>query len=239
MTPELATVRAAVLAGWRLDVAQRPGGAWADLGDVVVHATGLPAAQWNGGHVTGPRPRLDLVGSFFAERSLPWGVLLPAELELRPPGLDLLRDQPLMTRPLPAPAPAWPSGLTVRGDAPAADVAAVQAAAFGDDPDLALAFVAPQATATWSRFLTAYDGGDPVGTAQVVLAGASAGVYGVAVVEGQRGRGLGAALTAGVLELASAAGFSRAHLNPSELGRGVYARLGFRDLTPWRIWVPR
>lgn len=231
-------MRAAVVAGWRLDVTRRPGGAWADVGDVAVHATGLPSAQWNGGHVTGPQPRLDLVERFFAERSLPWGVLVPAELDLAAPGLHLLREQPLMSRALPGPPPRWPAGLSVRGDAPAADVASVQAAAFGDDPDLALAFVEPQAAAPWSRFLTAYDGAAPVGTAQVVLAGGSAGVYGVAVVPGARRSGLGAALTAGVLELASAAGFRRAHLNPSAPGRGVYARLGFTDLPAWRIWAP-
>ncbi|MDP3713461.1 MAG: hypothetical protein Q8R60_13380 [Mycobacteriales bacterium] len=57
-----------------------------DLGDVAVHATGLPAAQWNGGHVTGPHPRVDHVEQFFTTRSLPWGVLVPAELQLRPWG---------------------------------------------------------------------------------------------------------------------------------------------------------
>jgi GNAT superfamily N-acetyltransferase len=235
---DLDAVREAVVAGWQVDAASRPGGAVAEVGGARAHATGLPLPPWNGAFATDDGVRPEELAGWFAERGVPWGLLLPSELGLRPTGMRHVQDQPLMARPLPAPDVAVPPGVVLRTDAPATDVGRVQAAAFGLAEDLAVAFVAPQVDAPWSRFVTAYAGDVAVGSAQVVLAGASAGVYGVGVLEEHRGRGLGLALTAAVLGVASDAGLAAAHLNPSELGRGVYARLGFTDLPAWSVWEP-
>ena len=82
--------------------------------------------------------------------------------------------------------------------------------------------------------MTAYDGA-PVSTATLVVADGVAAVYGVGTVIGWRGRGLGRAVTLAVLHEARARGCDLAFLNPSDLGYGVYARLGFRDAPGWRV----
>jgi GNAT superfamily N-acetyltransferase len=134
-----------------------------------------------------------------------------------------------------------PAGLEVTGRAVTTDVAKVQSEAFGDPYDVTLAFVAPTvgpAAAPPQRTLTAYDGDEPVGVATVAWMGTVAGIYGVAVREPWRRRGIGAALTARCLHRAASAGCDLAYLNPSEIGYGVYASLGFVDAPPMRVWVP-
>src|SRR5688572_25894269 len=49
----LSRQRQATYRFWREDVSVRPGGAWADLGGVQVHTTGLPPRHWNGAFLTG------------------------------------------------------------------------------------------------------------------------------------------------------------------------------------------
>ena len=132
-------------------------------------------------------------------------------------------------------------GLAARTDAPAADVATVQSEAFGDEYDVALAFVTPtleQHARPPQRTITSYDGTEPVGCATVAFLDGMAGIYGVSVRERWRRRGLGAALTAECLHLAAAQGCDVAYLNPSPMAYDVYASLGFRDALPFRIWVP-
>jgi predicted N-acetyltransferase YhbS len=65
-----------------------------------------------------------------------------------------------------------------------------------------------------------------------------AGIYGVAVRDAWRRRGIGAGLTALCLRRARDAGCDLAYLNPSDAGYGVYASLGFVDAAPMRIWLP-
>ena len=136
----LARQRAATVAAWRADVATRPAGAWEQLRDVAVHATGIPVVQWNGAHVTGPDPDLAAARAWFAARGLPWGVLVPAELPYLPP-TPVVTEQRVMLRDL-EDLPPVPD-LQVRWD-DADGAAAVQREAF-DDP-LAEAFV----TRSWS-----------------------------------------------------------------------------------------
>jgi GNAT superfamily N-acetyltransferase len=242
---DLARQRAATFRFWREDVGARPAGEWADLAGVQVHTTGLAPRHWNGGHVT---RTTDLgavvpeIASWFAERGKPWGLLVPAELELTPPGLTHATDQQVMLRRLDAlPDAVLPGDVEATDRAVATDVARVQAEAFGDPYDVTLAFVAPTvgpAPAPPQRTLTAYDGDEPAGVATVAWMGTVAGIYGVAVRERWRRRGIGAALTAQCLQRAAAAGCDLAYLNPSEIGHGVYASLSFVDALPMRVWLP-
>ena len=238
----LARQRAATYRYWRESVAQRPGGAWADLGGVQVHTTGLPPRHWNGAHLTGPAnldQRLPEVAAWFAARDKPWGLLVPDEAHVVPRGLEHAGDAPVMLRDLTA--LPQPPVLHVRWDAPAEQVAVVHAEAFGDPYDLALAFAAPtlRTDATpRQRTVAVYDGAEPAGVATVALLGDVAGIYGVAVREGWRRRGLGAALTVHCLHAAAQAGCDLVYLNPSAMAYGVYAALGFVDAPPFRIWVP-
>jgi GNAT superfamily N-acetyltransferase len=242
---DLARQRAAAFRFWREDVSRRPGGDWADLGGVHVHTTGLAPRQWNGAHVTRPLdvdPIVPRVAEWFAERDKPWGVLIPAELELTPSELTHLTDQPVMLLKLDALQPApLPTGIAVTDRAPTADVAQVQSEAFGDPYDVTRAFVGPTlgaGAAPPQQTVVAYDGPEPVGCATAARMGDVVGVYGVAVREKWRRRGIGAALTHTVLAHARGLGCDLAYLNPSDVGVGMYSSLGFKGALPMRIWVP-
>lgn len=235
--------RAAQLRYWRDDAATRPGGEWAVFGGVQAHTTGLAPRHWNGAHLAAPDDLatvLPQVAAWFAVRGRLWGLLVPAELGIRPPGMRHVTDQPVMLRGVrDLPAPVLPDGLILRWDAPAAAVARVQAEAFGDAYDEALAFAAPQlapGALPPQRTVTAYAGIDPVGVATVARMDDVAGIYGVAVRERWRRRGIGAALTAQVMAAAAEDGCDLLYLNPSDAGHGVYASLGFRDAAPLHIW---
>jgi ribosomal protein S18 acetylase RimI-like enzyme len=76
----------------------------------------------------------------------------------------------------------------------------------------------------------AYMDGVPVASAMTLVSHRVAGVFYVATVEHARRRGLGDALT----RMAARAGFElgaqAAWLGASEMGAGLYRRIGFRDL---------
>ena len=222
---------------WQEDARTRPAGGWADLGGLVVHATGIPVRHWNGAHLLEPSgtAALDACAAWFARRGLPWGVLVPSELDLEPPGLRHLLDQPLMLRDLEA-LPPLPD-LDLRWGT-TSDAARVQAEAFGDALADVEALLGPKRTNAACGVVTAYDGSTPVSTATVVVADGVAGVFGVGTVASHRRQGLGAAVTLAALHEAARRGCDLAYLNPSELGYGVYAALGFTDAPPWRVWVP-
>ena len=243
---DLARQRAATLRFWREDVSGRPAGEWMDLDGVQLHTTGLEPRQWNGAHVSREMdldPIVPVVSAWFRERRKPWGLLIPAELELTPPGLRHATDQKVMLRRLDAPpeSPPLPDRIQVTDRAPTVDVAQVQSEAFGDPYDVMLAFLVPPLgpkAAPPQKTLTAYDIHEPVGCATVVQMDGVAGIYGVAVREKWRRRGIGAALTAMCLQRAAANGCDLAYLNPSDVGHRMYASLGFVDAPPMRVWVP-
>ena len=86
------------------------------------------------------------------------------------------------------------------------------------------------------RILVAWVDGEPVGEATGYLADGTVGIFGVGVVEGARRRGIGAALTA---RAATAFG-DRADLvwlQPSDMARAMYERLGFRRVSDWEVWI--
>jgi GNAT superfamily N-acetyltransferase len=139
------------------------------------------------------------------------------------------------------PVASLPDAFDLTDRAPVADVATVQSEAFGDPYDVTYAFVEPKLgprAAPPQLTLTAYAGSEPVACATVVWMDGVAGVYGVAVREAWRRQGLGAGLTAACLQQAARAGCDLAYLNPSDIGYGVYASLGFVDALPLRVWVP-
>ena len=88
--------------------------------------------------------------------------------------------------------------------------------------------------------LLAWDGDRAVGCGTVFLDAGTAGVYNIAVLESARGRGIGYAVTAALMNVGVAAGCTNAVLHASELGRPVYERLGFEEVcqTPQWIWMP-
>ena len=88
--------------------------------------------------------------------------------------------------------------------------------------------------------LLAWEGERPVGCGTVYLDAGTAGVYNIAVLESARGRGIGYAVTAALMNVGVAAGCTNAVLHASELGRPVYERLGFEEVcqTPQWVWMP-
>ena len=69
-----------------------------------------------------------------------------------------------------------------------------------------------------------------VSTAVGITVDGATGVFNVATPPEHRGRGYGAALTSRVVRDGFAAGSRFAFLESSEIGYGVYRRLGFREV---------
>jgi GNAT superfamily N-acetyltransferase len=223
------------VAVWRADAQARPQGAWAKLDGLALHSTGIPERHWNGAILTSYSGLAQLAeaGEWFAQRHLPWGLLIPSDFDGVPPGLLHVVDQPVMLRELTDLAPV-PS-MELRWDA-GEDASLVQAGAFGVDAHLAREFVLPKLQSPVGAVVVGYDAGLPVTTATLFAVDGVAAVYGVGTSESHRRKGLGAAITLAVLHEAVRRGCDLAFLNPSDSGYGVYRRLGFRDAAPNRIY---
>ncbi len=77
---------------------------------------------------------------------------------------------------------------------------------------------------------TAYLGAEPVACAMTLVSHRVAGVFYVATVEHARRRGLGDALTRLATRTGFELGADAAWLGASEMGAGLYRRIGFQDL---------
>ncbi len=246
-----ARVREATYAVWRAEALVH-GGEVADHDGVTAWSTGVPVRYWNGAHVTAvpsqPEAALRWAARWFADRGMPYGVLVPVELEpalaaaAGATGLSLAKVQGCMALDAAAftPPASVPAGLDVRRTGPAdlEDFLAVQVEAFDTEPGAARDFLAPPVGRRSWTHLTGYLDGEPVGTAIGVRTGDAVGIYGVGTTVLARRRGFGAALTAAVLAAEFDTGATFAHLNPSELGAGVYRRLGFQEVGGFAIWLP-
>ena len=76
----------------------------------------------------------------------------------------------------------------------------------------------------------AYVGDEPVASAMTLVSHRVAGVFYVATVEHARRRGLGNALTRMAARTGFEMGADAAWLGASEMGAGLYRRIGFEDL---------
>ena len=83
----------------------------------------------------------------------------------------------------------------------------------------------------------AWRSGTPIGTASLVVAGGAAGIYNVTTAEEARRRGIGAALTLQALHEGRRRGLTHGVLQASELGLGVYERIGFREYCTFTPYV--
>ena len=84
----------------------------------------------------------------------------------------------------------------------------------------------------WFVNVVAWDGPEPVGCGTLVHTGRTAGLYNIATLRASRGRGVGGAVTAALMNLGLARGCTEAVLTATPLGQPVYERLGFVEVCP-------
>ncbi len=239
LPPDDALLQEATREHWRRDAEHRPDGDVLDLGDAQAHRSGIAVPQWNGLLLRrvprDPEALYARAAAWFSWAAMPYGVLVPGGLDHDPPGGTLLHELPVLRRGLddlpPLPDADYAAGTV-------AEVAGVQAEAFGDLPELELAYVSPVLDAPWRSTVVLREDGRAVATACVSLGGQVALVFDVAVLPSEQGRGLGRAATLWALHEGARAGARLAGLNPSPAGERLYAGLGFTPAAPWRIHRP-
>src|SRR5262245_59083221 len=122
-----------------------------------------------------------------------------------------------------------------------ADYRSVLAAGFGEGPreaDWVASVFAKAGVAgdgPW-RHIVGRVGGETVATASLLLTEATAGIYFVCTCPGFRRRGIGAAMTSAAMVEAARSGARHAVLGSSPMGHGIYERLGFRTIFPYRLF---
>ena len=253
MSEAVNRIRAAYVEGSRRRALSVEGGEVVEIDGLVVALTNLPEPALNGA-VVAREPQdsdaaLAAAEEEFRRRGHPFfGIELergrhPAvEEAVRRAGLTLLLSHPAMSaRPVDLPSGgAVPAGVRIeRLEDPSRlpDLQAVDLDAFGGDPDVTARFLGPGALgADHNRVFLAWGDGRAIGAGTAWLLLGTIGIFGVAVVEHARGRGIGAALT---IEAARTFGdqVDLAWLHPTDLARPLYERLGFRAVADWDIWV--
>jgi GNAT superfamily N-acetyltransferase len=227
--------RIAIADAWQAEGVLREarGGAARGLRDVRLMASGLPYAQWNTADVTGRDPDIEGARAFYADRGLPWGLRLEAG---RPcdHGRHVARQRLMALSARGSrrgrPVPGLHAALAAPVDLDS--VVAIDAAAFGEDPETNRPWIEPHLGASGVETAIAALRGRPVATAYTLLteerAGPSLYVGGVAVLAEARGQGVAAAVTSWLLQRGFAAGadFAHLHADTDESAR-VFARLGF------------
>jgi GNAT superfamily N-acetyltransferase len=197
-------------------------------------AAGFDAKGVNSGDVVGPDPDVEAARAFFGAR--PWGLRVPIGQPWQGGRWLLQRRLMALERERFRPAPPV-RGLIVRragaDDLPA--VLRIDSTAFGLDLGENERWLRPLlAPAESIVFALATLDGEPVGSAYTLRTDGAAGaclyLAGVAVLPEARRRGIGAALSAWLLERGLAAGAELAHLNPdTDAAARLYARLGFAE----------
>lgn len=220
---------------------------------VAIASCGLPSRELNLGFLKPPYDDVETtavrVRDYFAERKLPFRLTFAgADRErcgapLEAAGWRRLSDPtPGMTLVLPASAPAPPAALTIERVRTHEQLVAFRETAFagfGLPAGAARLFLNERLLALPQlRLFTGLADGVAVATSMLVVTGDVAGIYWVATLEGQRGRGYGEALTWAAATGGHELGCGIASLQASKLGRPVYARMGFDHVLDYEFLHP-
>jgi hypothetical protein len=189
---------------------------------------------------------VDLAEAWFGERGRGYSVStsghgdgdadLVAEAEAR--GLLRIMDTPAMVCDARLADGAAPDGIELRLASTPEDIAAFVAindAAYqslGMPAEvIATSVLAPERVlAPHVRTVIAWEGDQPLATAQILLSHGIAGVYYVGTVEAARGRGLAELVTRTVTNLGFDLGARMVTLQASSMGDPIYRRMGYREL---------
>jgi ribosomal protein S18 acetylase RimI-like enzyme len=112
------------------------------------------------------------------------------------------------------------------------------AAGFEMDVDLVRMIMAGTLDAVdTAHVYVGYTDGQPVTAGLGLRTGRTIGVYNIATVPEARKRGYGAAMTTRIVDDAVAAGCDVAVLQASEMGFGIYERLGYRTVVEYMAYI--
>jgi ribosomal protein S18 acetylase RimI-like enzyme len=223
-------------------------------------ATGVPFALFNpafspllcGGAAGDGGAFLATARAFYQHEGLPWALVLDeheAAAPAAPRQILLAGLRPV--EPLPVfvhatvpgahwPPPAsWLDVRVVRTPNETADHRALLQAAFGISEEMSAIVLATVPASPLLVLYVAYDRttGQAVGSAALCEGGGLAGVYNVATHPDFRRKGVAATLMRAVLDDACARGLRTSVLQSSLVGRALYARLGFRHLKTYAVFV--
>lgn len=184
---------------------------------------------------------IDALLAFFRQHALPslWWLgpsATPATLGERLVARGLVRTEDAIGMALSIDqisAPALVPGLEIRRVSGATEMARwteIVASCFDLPHDILPACTRLFAAMGDGRASRAYMGlldGTPVGVSSLYGEGDVAGIHWVGTLAAARGRGIGTAMTWAVVDQARALGYRMAVLHASQMGLGVYRRLGF------------
>jgi ribosomal protein S18 acetylase RimI-like enzyme len=247
---ELERIAAFIPAAWGRRVASC-GGTVHDVDGLAVCMTGVPLPPFNPTLVARvPAAPDDAVAR--AERTYDGtGLTIGIDIEtsLHGPvraaaeraGLTMIESRPGMTLPLrDAIRVDPPDGVeVVRVEDPALldELVEVDAAAFGGEAAITRRFL-PNAVLEdpAQRVYAAWTDGRLVAAGESTTLDGIMGVFGIATLPAYRRRGIGAAVTSYLMRDRTDEA-EVAFLDASDLGFGVYRRLGFEVSSTWEVWV--
>ncbi len=132
----------------------------------------------------------------------------------------------------PSSAPALPDGFRmahVIGNDMLAEWKRLSGAGFGGDMQIFYDVYARHGygSEAFSLHYIGYLGDEPVTSSTLLLAGGIAGIFDVSTPPAFRGKGFGGAITLAMMQEARQRGYHDAWIWSSEMGKGVYSKIGF------------
>jgi len=236
---------------WRAWARVAPDGSLHETGEILAAATGVPGPFLNrvivfgaprdaDGALTDAIAVMDTKGVPFIVEVFPGAEEMRAVAERT--GLKETKGGPFMVHPEPEAV----------GQTPPGDIAIARATGAKDLDDWAVALAGGFAGPVDFTRLMAWPGvledksmgafvgrasGEPVATSLANFEGDATGIYNVSTVERLRRRGIGAAITAAAMRAGADAGCRIAYLQSSDLGLGMYTKMGFEPVLRSTVYV--